>query len=141
MLDEHDNSPHGAVEKLNYIRSELVDDLALTKWQTFDFWLMIFFLILMFYFRLYAHFIAQYLWLSSIRVPITDFSPTYFSVCTCVCFLFMQMELTYPTVNIAVSVEIGMVMIGPLVNVGLFVGLMIMGYLWQVRFFFYFYLI
>lgn len=98
----------------------MIDDLGITKWRSAEFWLMMFLLALTFYFRVYAHFVAQYLWLSSIRVPIVTFSPTYVS-----------MILDYPTANVSAATQIGVIMIGPLLNIGMFVGIMLMGYLWQ----------
>ena len=63
------------------MHSELVDDLGLSKWKTVDFWAMIALLLAMFWFRMFVHFVAQYLWLAGSRVPVIKFEATSFSVC------------------------------------------------------------
>ena len=79
-FDEHDASVHGGAEKMRYLTSELVDDLSIFHWRRLEFWTMLLFLIISFYFRIYVHAVGQYIWLWSVLVPITSFSPTAASV-------------------------------------------------------------
>jgi hypothetical protein len=80
VFDEHDTSVHGGAEKMRYLTSELVDDLSIFHWRRLEFWTMLLFLFISFYFRMYVHAVGQYIWLWSVLVPITAFTPTAVSV-------------------------------------------------------------
>jgi hypothetical protein len=57
-------------EKLNYITRQFLAELGLSQWHSREFWGMMLMLLIVFWLRMYLHYIGQWLFLSAIRIPI-----------------------------------------------------------------------
>ncbi|KAF0692494.1 Aste57867_16438 [Aphanomyces stellatus] len=106
--------------KLRYLKQELFADMGLNKAATMQFWLMVAFFALALWLRLYVHYLGQWLYLRAANVPVFDFRP---QLLTCV--------LKYTWNTIPSATEIGVIVLGVLVNVLTFGGFMGIAYLCQ----------
>lgn len=82
------------LEKLQYMKSELLADLGPPRWTTQEFWATLVLLMVVFWIRIYSHYIGQWLLLSSMKVPILNFEALPYTVL-----------IEYSIDNIDVSVE------------------------------------
>lgn len=95
--------------KLYYLRHELLVDLGAGNFRTLECWRLLTLLLLALWLRVYVHYVAQWLYLRSQRVPVYDFQPQW---TTCL------VKYTWRTV--ATSTEIGVIAAGVLGNLGVF---------------------
>ncbi|ETW09206.1 hypothetical protein, variant [Aphanomyces invadans] len=99
--------------KLRYLKQELFADMGLNKAGTLQFWLMVIFLCMALWLRLYVHYLGQWLYLRAVNVPVFAFSPQLVTV-----------VLKYTWNTVPTSTEIGVIAVGVVFNVLTFLGLM-----------------
>ena len=95
--------------KLKYMKHELLADLGLNKYYTFQFWAMLMFLGFTIWLRMYIHYLGEWVYLRGMRVPLYDFRP---HLTTCV--------IKYTPRSTPAHVEIGLVIFGVASNIGFF---------------------
>ena len=59
-------------EKLGYIVRQFFAELGLSQWRSRQFWAMVILLLVIFWIRLYIHYIGQWMFLSAISIPINQ---------------------------------------------------------------------
>jgi hypothetical protein len=91
-----------SVRKLRFMSEELVSDLAFAGWRSLDFWIQLTVIFIALYLRVYLHYLAQWLFLRSLRVPVYDLNPTPYNV-----------VLKYVADVLPFEVELGVVIVGP----------------------------
>ncbi|RHY35132.1 hypothetical protein DYB32_000356 [Aphanomyces invadans] len=91
----------------------LFADMGLNKAGTLQFWLMVIFLCMALWLRLYVHYLGQWLYLRAVNVPVFAFSPQLVTV-----------VLKYTWNTVPTSTEIGVIAVGVVFNVLTFLGLM-----------------
>ncbi|KDO33383.1 hypothetical protein SPRG_02190 [Saprolegnia parasitica CBS 223.65] len=106
--------------KLRYLKQELFADLGLAKASTLQFWLMLSFLLLAFWLRVYVHYLGQWLYLRSANVPVFTFEP---ALTTCV--------LKYIWSTVPSVVEVVCICAGVVFNMLAFLLLMLVAYVCQ----------
>ncbi len=95
--------------KITFMNLELFGDLSYYLIGTFDYYVTIFSFVFAFWFRIYVHFLSQYLILASQNIPIFNFQLS-------VVIIFFK----YMSQNIASSIDVSVVAIGPLSNIFVF---------------------
>ncbi|XP_035174989.1 orofacial cleft 1 candidate gene 1 protein [Oxyura jamaicensis] len=84
-------------------------ELGAARWCSWDFWLLVLLVVLLWFVRLYLHYCSQWIFLKTISVPVTKFQ-----------FFPHTVELRYQNSLLQTSEELVMVMLGPLtLNAGL----------------------
>ncbi|XP_064652604.1 uncharacterized protein LOC135503146 [Lineus longissimus] len=99
--------------KVNYMSRQLMSELGLSQWRSREFWAMLLMLIVVFFVRMYMHYIGQWLFLQAKSIPINKFE-----------FLPHTVNLNYQNTLLLTWEEIGIVTLGPLMNIVIF-GLLI----------------
>jgi hypothetical protein len=89
---------------------ELFGDLSYHLVGTLDYYITVFSFLFAAWFRIYIHFLAQYLLLSTQKIPIFNFQLS-------VIIIFFK----YMSQNIAAAIDVGVVAIGPLSNIIIFI--------------------
>jgi len=82
--------------KLRYLFGEIAVDLGPSRYRTLQFWSTLMLLFVMCWLSIYSHGLGQWLWLTSVKVPVTELTATRYSV-----------EMTYTTDNMSVAILIG----------------------------------
>ncbi|XP_065484000.1 uncharacterized protein LOC135985007 [Caloenas nicobarica] len=97
------------VERFHFMVYAAFSELGSARWRSGDFWLLLLLLVLLWFVRLYLHYLSQWLFLQAISVPVTKFQ------------LFPHtVELVYQNSLLQTSEELVMVVVGPLtLNAGL----------------------
>ncbi|XP_051655125.1 uncharacterized protein LOC127476334 isoform X3 [Manacus candei] len=97
------------VEHFHFVAYTVFSELGATHWRSRDFWLLALLVVLLWFVRLYLHYLSQWLFLQTISVPVTKFQ------------LFPHtVELCYQNSLLHTSEELVMVVVGPLtLNAGL----------------------
>ncbi|XP_027532014.1 orofacial cleft 1 candidate gene 1 protein isoform X2 [Neopelma chrysocephalum] len=97
------------VEHFHFAAYTVFSELGATHWCSRDFWLLTLLVVLLWFMRLYLHYLSQWLFLQTISVPVTKFQ------------LFPHtVELCYQNSLLHTSEELVMVVVGPLtLNAGL----------------------
>lgn len=96
-------APNTAGVKLQYVSRQLLAELGLAQIKSGEFWFSILALLLMFWLRIYGHYFGQWLYLESLRIPVTDYT-----------FLPVSVELNYQGSALLAREEIGVVCLGPI---------------------------
>ena len=55
---------------MNYMARQFLAEMGLSQWRSREFWGMMLMLLIVFWLRMYLHYIGQWLFLSAIRIPI-----------------------------------------------------------------------
>lgn len=63
--------PSHSMEKVNYVRRQMMAELGLSQWRSREFWGMIIMFVLIFFIRLYLHYVGQWMFLQAQVIPIT----------------------------------------------------------------------
>ncbi|KAK3732447.1 hypothetical protein RRG08_037451 [Elysia crispata] len=105
-------------EKLGYIVRQFFAELGLSQWRSRQFWAMVILLLVIFWIRLYIHYIGQWMFLSAISIPINQFE-----------FLPYTVNLNYQPTLLEAKHEIAVVVLGPMFNVAAFSLLIILAWL------------
>ncbi|PKU45721.1 hypothetical protein llap_3985 [Limosa lapponica baueri] len=97
------------VERFHFVVYAAFSELGPARWRSRDFWLLVLLVVLLWFVRLYLHYLSQWLFLQTISVPVTKFQ------------LFPHtVELCYQNSLLLTSEELVMVVVGPLtLNAGL----------------------
>jgi hypothetical protein len=66
--------------KIKYLQNEMIHDLGFKKWTTPDFWFSIVLLLVSFWLRVYVHYLGQWVYLKSARVPVYKIVPLPYKV-------------------------------------------------------------
>ncbi|OQR96964.1 hypothetical protein ACHHYP_12840 [Achlya hypogyna] len=106
--------------KLRYLKQELFADLGLSQWSSLHFWIMLAVLLVALWFRVYVHYLGQWIYLRGANVPVFTFAP---ALTTCV--------LKYIWSTVPSSVEVVSICVGVLFNMLMFTGLMLLAYVCQ----------
>ncbi|XP_076438172.1 uncharacterized protein LOC143277267 isoform X2 [Babylonia areolata] len=105
-------------EKLNYMGRQFLAELGLSQWRSREFWGMMLMLLIVFWLRLYLHYVGQWLYLSAASIPINKFN-----------FLPHTVELNYQPTLLETRQEIAVVVLGPILNVAVFSLLVLLAWL------------
>lgn len=89
--------------KLTFLYYEAFGDLLPSKFGTFDWYVTSVCFLLAFWLRMYVHYIGQYLFLQAVKTPVYSFDVRVY-----------EMVFKYMSASVPVSVEFGLVAIGPL---------------------------
>mmetsp|Transcript_18910 Transcript_18910/g.31567 ORF Transcript_18910/g.31567 Transcript_18910/m.31567 type:complete len:1169 (-) Transcript_18910:236-3742(-) len=89
--------------KLTFLYHEAFGDLLPSKFGTFDWYVTSVCFILAFWLRMYVHYIGQYLFLQAVQTPVYSFEVRVY-----------EMIFKYMSSSVPVSVEFGLVALGPL---------------------------
>ncbi|KAK7091940.1 uncharacterized protein [Littorina saxatilis] len=100
-------------EKLNYMARQFLAEVGLSQWRSREFWGMMLMLLIVFWLRMYLHYVGQWLFLSAIHIPINKFN-----------FLPHTVELNYQPTLLETREEIAVVILGPIMNI-LFLSLLV----------------
>uniref|UniRef100_A0A8C5NS83 Orofacial cleft 1 candidate gene 1 protein n=1 Tax=Junco hyemalis TaxID=40217 RepID=A0A8C5NS83_JUNHY len=97
------------VERFHFVVYTAFSELGATRWRSRDFWLLALLVVVLWFLRLYLHYLSQWLFLRTISVPVAKFQ------------LFPHtVELCYQNSLLHTSEELAMVVVGPLtLNAGL----------------------
>ena len=57
-------------EKLNYMARQFLAEIGLSQWRSREFWGVMLMLLVVFFIRMYLHYVGQWLFLSAIGTPI-----------------------------------------------------------------------
>ncbi|XP_030829615.1 uncharacterized protein LOC582863 isoform X1 [Strongylocentrotus purpuratus] len=93
-------------EKVQYISRQLFSELGLSQWRSREFWTLILLLCVIFFVRMYLHYLGQWAFLNIIAVPISTFQ-----------FLPYTVSLNYQASLLQTKEEVAVVILGPLTNV------------------------
>lgn len=94
-----------SARKVRFMTEELVADLAFPSLGNVQFWIQLTLLLLALYFRIYIHYLGQWLLLRALRVPVYTFSPTGYNIL-----------LKYVPGVLPFEFELGVVVMGPISN-------------------------
>ncbi|XP_005525405.1 PREDICTED: uncharacterized protein LOC102100973 [Pseudopodoces humilis] len=101
--------PRQVVERFHFVVYAAFSELGPTRWCSRDFWLLTLLVVLLWFLRLYLHYLSQWLFLWTISVPVAKFQ-----------LLPHTVELCYQNSLLHTSEELAMVVVGPLtLNAGL----------------------
>uniref|UniRef100_A0A8V5FQA8 Uncharacterized protein n=1 Tax=Melopsittacus undulatus TaxID=13146 RepID=A0A8V5FQA8_MELUD len=96
-------------ERFHFVVYTAFSELGAGHWHSGDFWMLVLLVVLLWFVRLYLHYLSQWLFLQSISVPVTKFQIFPHTV-----------ELCYQNSLLRTSEELIMVVVGPLtLNAGL----------------------
>ncbi|XP_014164078.1 orofacial cleft 1 candidate gene 1 protein [Geospiza fortis] len=97
------------VERFHFVVYTAFSELGATRWRSREFWLLALLVVVLWFLRLYLHYLSQWLFLRTISVPVAKFQ------------LFPHtVELCYQNSLLHTSEELAMVVVGPLtLNAGL----------------------
>uniref|UniRef100_A0A8B9EX42 Uncharacterized protein n=1 Tax=Amazona collaria TaxID=241587 RepID=A0A8B9EX42_9PSIT len=96
-------------ERFHFVAYAAFSELGAGHWCSGEFWLLVLLVVLLWFVRLYLHYLSQWLFLQSISVPVTKFKIFPHTV-----------ELCYQNSLLRTSEELIMVVVGPLtLNAGL----------------------
>jgi hypothetical protein len=109
-----------SLRKLRFLRHEMVADLNPGSVTSFDFWIQLVLLLVALWLRIYIHYLGQWLYLRSLRIPVYDFTPLAYA-CT----------LKYVPDVLPNEVEIGEVLMGPVGVLGTFLVFVALSWLSQ----------
>ena len=96
--------------KLKFLTLELFDEFAPYAWFSFNFYMLLFIYIVAFWWRIYIHYLAGYLYLQAIGSPIYNFIPDA---------LFISYK--YMSASVSEATEVGFVAVGPFANIIMFI--------------------
>ena len=57
-------------EKMEYLSRQFLAELGLSQWRSREFWGMLTMFLLVFFIRIYLHYVAQWIYLKAIEIPI-----------------------------------------------------------------------
>ena len=63
--------PSQSMEKVNYVRRQMMAELGLSQWRSREFWGMMIMFVLIFFMRMYLHYVGQWLFIQGQVIPIT----------------------------------------------------------------------
>ncbi|XP_033640408.1 uncharacterized protein LOC117300735 [Asterias rubens] len=93
-------------EKVQYVSRQLLAELGLSQWRSREFWTLIILLCLLFFVRVYLHYLGQWGYLSIIGIPISKFELLPYSV-----------NLNYQSSLLHTNELVAVVILGPLTNI------------------------
>ncbi|XP_059671648.1 uncharacterized protein LOC104261486, partial [Gavia stellata] len=97
------------VERFHFVVYAAFSELGAARWRSANFWLLMLLVVLLWFVRLYLHYLSQWLFLQTISVPVTKFQ-----------FFPHTVELCYQNSLLQTGEELVMVVVGPLtLNAGL----------------------
>lgn len=68
------------MKKLRYIWDEIMTDLKWSKRKSMEFQLALFYIFFLFFFRIFTHYIGQYICCMVLGVPVTEFTPRIYKI-------------------------------------------------------------
>lgn len=107
-----------AGSKIRYLSLELFGDVVPFLFGTFEFYSTVFLYLFALWMRIYVHFLAQYLYLLAQSTPVYDFHLRIFMI-----------SFKYMSAAISTSTEVGVVAIGPIANICVFLIMVVFGHL------------
>ena len=70
VLSDKGRVPRESEEKMQYVGRMLLSEMGVAQWRSREFWGMLIMFIITFFLRLYIHYIAQWLLLQALNVPV-----------------------------------------------------------------------
>lgn len=70
IITDKGRMPRKGMEKVNYVRRQLLAELGLSEWRSREFWGMLLMFILVFFLRIYIHYIGQWIMLQGLELPV-----------------------------------------------------------------------
>ncbi|KAK2169280.1 hypothetical protein NP493_1197g00020 [Ridgeia piscesae] len=107
-------------EKMEYLSRQFLAELGLSQWRSREFWGMLTMFLLVFFIRIYLHYVAQWIYLKAIEIPINKFD-----------FYPYTVSLNYQNTLLMVQEEVAVVLLGPFGNIFTFVLLVLTSWLIQ----------
>ncbi|XP_022101493.1 uncharacterized protein LOC110985071 [Acanthaster planci] len=107
-------------EKVQYVSRQLFAELGLSQWRSREFWTLIVLLCLLFFVRVYMHYLGQWGYLSILGIPISKFE-----------FLPYSVNLNYQSSLLHTRELVAVVILGPLTNIGILVLMVVAAWLCQ----------
>lgn len=104
--------------KLRYLYLEAFGDLAPHMWGGLEFYITVFVFLFAAWLRLYVHFLIQFLYLVGGKVPLSNFKLDALTV-----------TFKYVSASVPTSTEVGIVAIGPIANIAVFLFFVILAQL------------
>jgi len=105
-----------AITKLRFLYLEAMGDLFANMWGSLDFYITIFVFLFAFWLRIYFHYLGQYFMLISVSTPVYCFE-----------LQGLQISFKYMSAAIPQAFEVGLIAVGPLVNILCFVIFSLLG--------------
>ncbi|XP_045180354.2 uncharacterized protein LOC123539694 isoform X3 [Mercenaria mercenaria] len=99
-----------AYEKMEYVARQFMSELGISQWRGREFWGMMFMLTVVFFLRIFVHYMGQWFYLSAINIPINMYN-----------FLPYTVELNYQPTLLTSQQEIAIVILGPMFNLLVFI--------------------
>ncbi|KAK6182267.1 hypothetical protein SNE40_009987 [Patella caerulea] len=109
---------HAGREKLNYIARQFLAEIGLSQWRSREFWGMLLLFLIIFFIRMFAHYFGQWLFLNAIEIPINKFD-----------FYPYTVDLNYQPTLLRAREEIGVVILGPMLNILIFTLLVVFAWI------------
>ncbi|XP_038052469.1 uncharacterized protein LOC119725181 [Patiria miniata] len=107
-------------EKVQYISRQLMSELGLSQWRSREFWTLIVLFCLLFFVRVYMHYLGQWGYLNIIGIPISKFELLPYSV-----------NLNYQSSLLHTRELVAVVILGPLTNITILVLMVFAAWLCQ----------
>ncbi|ESO86001.1 hypothetical protein LOTGIDRAFT_235599 [Lottia gigantea] len=100
---------HSGREKMGYIARQFLAEIGMSQWRSREFWGMLLLFLIFFFLRFTTHYFGQWLFLSALGIPINKFDFRPYTV-----------DLNYQPTLLRTREEIGVVVLGPMMNILLF---------------------
>jgi len=110
-----------ATLKLKYLWSEMVSDLSFRRYKTLECWATVVLLVMSFWFRMYSHYLGQYVFLLFNNISIWKFETLPYKV-----------DLQYADENIGLQTQLYVVIFGMLANQFVYAAFMLVTFFIQV---------
>nr|XP_002734565.1 PREDICTED: uncharacterized protein LOC100373469 [Saccoglossus kowalevskii] len=107
-------------ERLEYVSRQFLAELGFSQWRSREFWGMMIMLLLVWFLRMYIHYVGQWVFLNLIVIPINKFD-----------FLPYTVSLNYQQSLLYTREEIAVVLIGPFTNIFILILLVCVSWLSQ----------
>ncbi|KAJ8020621.1 hypothetical protein HOLleu_40259 [Holothuria leucospilota] len=93
-------------EKIQYVSRQILSEMGLSQWRSREFWTLVLLLCLIFFIRMYLHYIGQWAFLNIIGIPVSSFD-----------FYPYTVSLNYQSSLLHTREEVAVVIFGPATNV------------------------
>ncbi|XP_071854026.1 uncharacterized protein [Apostichopus japonicus] len=107
-------------EKIQYVSRQILSEMGLSQWRSREFWTLVLLLCLVFFIRMYLHYIGQWAFLNIINIPVSRFDFHPYTV-----------SLNYQSSLLHTREEVAVVLLGPATNILILSILVLMCWLTQ----------
>lgn len=120
VATEKGHLPRVGLERIQYVRRQMLAELGLSEWRSREFWGMLLMFVLAFFIRIYLHYGIQWVFLMLLEIPINRFV-----------FKPHTVDLNYQNTLLHTREEIAVVLLGPCGNLAFFILLIILSWACQ----------